>query len=88
MNGPNGLVDEPRQNPGILDIYSWKYRQQTLVPMSYSTHGGDDVGVFATGPLSPIFHNIVDNTMIAQTMKFALGVSPYVSDDKPCDLFP
>ena len=87
MNGPNGLIDEPRKNPGLLDIYSWTYQQQTLVPMPYASHGGDDVGVYATGPMSPIFHITVDNTMIAQAMKFALSINPYASGKKPCEQF-
>ncbi|VDM31385.1 unnamed protein product [Hydatigera taeniaeformis] len=69
MNGPNGLINESRKNPGVLDIYSWTYMQQALVPLPYASHGGDDVGVYAIGPMSPIFHVTVDNTMIAQAMK-------------------
>nr|CDS24570.1 alkaline phosphatase [Echinococcus granulosus] len=85
MNGPNGLINEARRNPGILDIFSWTYRQQTLVPLPYSSHGGDDVGVYATGPMSPIFHVTVDNTMIAQAMKFALGAYPFDQKKTPCE---
>ncbi|KAL5963706.1 Alkaline phosphatase [Taenia solium] len=84
MNGPNGLVNESRKNPGVLDIYSWTYRQQTLVPLSFASHGGDDVGVYAIGPMSPIFHVTVDNTMIAQAMKFALGAEPFNKKATPC----
>ncbi len=85
MNGPNGLINEPRKNPAILPRFDWTYMQQALVPFPYSTHGGDDVGVYAIGPMSAVFHTTVDNTMIAQTMKFALGVAPYEKTEKPCD---
>ena len=85
MNGPNGLINESRKNPALLDIFSWDYRQQTLVPLPIATHGGDDVGVYATGPMSPIFHITVDNTMIAQAMKFALGLNPFANTNKPCE---
>lgn len=85
MNGPNGLINESRKNPAFEPIFDWKYRQQTLVPLTFSTHGGDDVGVYANGPLSPIFHVTVDNTMIAQAMKFALGVSPFDNKQSPCE---
>lgn len=84
MNGPNGLINESRKNPGVLDIYSWTYKQQTLVPLPYASHGGDDVGVYAIGPMSPIFHVTVDNTMIAQAMKFALGAEPFDKTQTPC----
>uniref|UniRef100_A0A5K3FPB1 Alkaline phosphatase n=1 Tax=Mesocestoides corti TaxID=53468 RepID=A0A5K3FPB1_MESCO len=85
MNGPNGLTNESRKNPAVLDTYAWTYKQQTLVPLSFASHGGDDVGVYATGPMSAIFHVTVDNTMIAQAMKFALGVEPYTNSTYPCE---
>ena len=85
MNGPNGLNHTARTNPALADWKDWKYKQQALVPMDIATHGGDDVGVYAIGPLSPIFHTTVDNTMIAQAMKFALGVAPFNSASRPCE---
>lgn len=87
MNGPNGLNKDPRPNPAYEPIYDWSYRQQTLVPIPFSSHGGDDVGVYATGPLSAFFHATVDNTFIAQTIKLALGANPFYRQKTPCDGF-
>ncbi|VDO15581.1 unnamed protein product, partial [Rodentolepis nana] len=84
MNGPNGLNQDFRKNPSYEDIFAWGYQQQTLVPLRFSSHGGDDVGVYAIGPQSPFFHANVDNTFIAQTMKLALGVKPFKKKNSPC----
>ncbi len=86
MSGPAGKT--PRDDPTNASLHSWYYRQDTLVPLPYASHAGDDVGVYATGPFSEIFHRTVDNTFIAQAMKFALGVEPYVTTNPPCDSLP
>ncbi|VDL99696.1 unnamed protein product [Schistocephalus solidus] len=79
LTGPAGLTNKSRSDPAQDDIYSWKYKQQSLVPLFYSTHGGDDVGVYATGPFSRLFTKTIDNTFISQAMKYAMGVEPYDS---------
>lgn len=87
MNGPAGLIKDPRVNPAYQPIFDWSYKQQSLVPLHFASHGGDDVGVYATGPLSAFFHAIVDNTFIAQTMKLAMGVEPFSQKKMPCEGF-
>ncbi|VDL94519.1 unnamed protein product [Schistocephalus solidus] len=84
ITGPAGLVNKSRSNPANEDIYSWKYKQQSLVPLFYSSHGGDDVGVYATGPFSRLFTKTIDNTFISQAMKYAMGVEPY-DKVEPCE---
>ncbi|KAL7061778.1 hypothetical protein AAHC03_01480 [Spirometra sp. Aus1] len=84
LTGPAGLINETRSDPAKEDIYSWKYKQQSLVPLFYSTHGGDDVGVYATGPFSRLFTKTIDNTFISQAMKYAMGVGPYKTVE-PCE---
>ncbi|VDK81215.1 unnamed protein product [Dibothriocephalus latus] len=83
LTGPAGLTNETRSDPSKDDIWSWKYKQQALVPLFYSTHGGDDVGVYATGPFSRLFTKTIDNTFISQAMKYAMGVYPY-DNIEPC----
>lgn len=87
MTGPNGLKqNQIRSNPATQNLSSYDYKQQALIPTSYAFHGGDDVGVYATGPMSHIFHTTIENTMIAHAMKLAIGVSPYGGLKKPCDV--
>nr|VZI27318.1 unnamed protein product [Spirometra erinaceieuropaei] len=83
MNGPGAKINETRANLSAIadaELMDKDFLQQALVPLKWSTHGGDDVGVYATGPFSWMFHRTVDNTFIAQTMKYALCVEPYTSE--------
>ena len=46
------------------------------VPLKKETHGGDDVGIFSTGPWSHLFHNVHEQTYIAHVMSFAACIGP------------
>ncbi len=49
--------------------------------LPWATHAGEDVGLYAAGPFSWLFHATVDNTFVAQSMKFALCVEPYQREE-------
>ncbi|VDK48080.1 unnamed protein product [Dibothriocephalus latus] len=57
-----------------------EFRQQALVPLTDATHGGEDVGVYATGPFSHLFHRNIDNTYLAHVMKWSLCLPPYQTE--------
>ncbi|BHF58758.1 hypothetical protein SprV_0100171300 [Sparganum proliferum] len=87
MNGPGAKVNQSRDNLNEVDeatLQSSNYAQQALAPLQWSTHSGEDVGVYAHGPFSWMFHRTVDNTFIAQTMKYAMCVEPF-TEEKHCD---
>ncbi|VDN09809.1 unnamed protein product [Dibothriocephalus latus] len=84
MTGPEAPKGEPRSDPSTGDYFDWKYRQQAVVPLVIATHAGDDVGVYATGPWSRLFTKTVDNTFIAQAMKYAMGAPPF-DNSEPCE---
>nr|VZI13627.1 unnamed protein product [Spirometra erinaceieuropaei] len=80
MNGPGARTEEPRADLhefSSAQLTDKEFRQQALVPLSDATHGGEDVGVYATGPFSHLFHRNIDNTYLAHVMKWSLCLSPY-----------
>lgn len=56
--------------------------QQTVVPLSSETHAGEDVAIYARGPMSHLFHGTHEQTYIAHVMAYASCVGLY-SD--PCE---
>ena len=52
------------------------YQQSRLVPLNYETHAGEDVGIYATGPMSHLFHGVHEQNYIAHVMAYASCVGP------------
>lgn len=48
-----------------------EYRFQAAIPKSYETHGGEDVAIFARGPMSHLFHGVHEQNYIAHVMAYA-----------------
>ena len=60
------------------------YQQSRLVPLNYETHAGEDVGIYATGPMSHLFHGVHEQNYIAHVMAYASCVGPNTDHcDKP-----
>ncbi|VDO06351.1 unnamed protein product [Rodentolepis nana] len=80
-SGSAGKVNELRgdlNGKEILAKLSDKENKlPAFIPLNSSTHGGEDVGVYATGAFSQFFHSTVDNTFIAQLMKYAMCLYPF-----------
>lgn len=76
-SGPAAKVNESRKNVNDANVNDMEYRQSSLVPLYASTHAGEDVGVYAAGPFSYLFHSTIDNTFIAHAMKYAMCLRPY-----------
>lgn len=47
------------------------YIQQSAVPMKWETHGGEDVAVYASGPMAHLFHGVQEQNYIAHVMAYA-----------------
>lgn len=47
------------------------YAFPSTVPLSETTHGGDDVAVYATGPWSHLFTGTYEQNFIAHAMRYA-----------------
>ncbi|XP_050415131.1 alkaline phosphatase [Patella vulgata] len=87
-NGPggalvNGTDGHPgRQNLTGVDTTDPEYVFQAAVHMSSETHSAEDVGIFAIGPMSHLFHGVHDQNYIAHVMAYASCVGP---NKKHCD---
>lgn len=68
--GP-GYTGNGRQNITGIDTTNKDYRQQAAVPRKSVTHSGEDVAVYATGPMSHLFDGVFDQQYIAHAMAYA-----------------
>ncbi|XP_026808453.1 membrane-bound alkaline phosphatase-like [Rhopalosiphum maidis] len=64
-----------RVNVTSEDIKKLDYTYPSLVDLSSETHGGDDVMVFARGPMSHLFTGNYEQNQIALGMAMAAGIS-------------
>ena len=55
------------------------YVAPALVPMEAETHGGEDVAIYANGPMSHMFRGVVEQNYIAHVMAYASCVGEYTS---------
>jgi alkaline phosphatase len=70
--GPKHAPHEPSDaqpstgRPDLTDVDTEApdYLQESMVPLKSETHGGDDVGIWATGPGSAAFHGTVEQNTI------------------------
>ncbi|KAM7339647.1 hypothetical protein ACRRTK_000262 [Alexandromys fortis] len=77
-NGP-GYALSSGERPTVTSEESSdpSYRQQTAVPLSSETHGGEDVAIFARGPQAHLVHGVQEQSYIAHVMAFAGCLEPY-----------
>jgi alkaline phosphatase len=59
-------ADSPRSRPdlGTVDTEAPDYLQEALVPLKSESHGGDDVGIWASGPGSAAIRGTVEQNAI------------------------
>lgn len=55
------------------------------VPVVDETHGGDDVGVYASGPWSHLFIGTYEQSNIPVAMAFAAKIGMYAEGPKECN---
>nr|CAB3221345.1 CiAP endoderm-specific alkaline phosphatase precursor [Phallusia mammillata] len=85
-NGPGfrGKTNEScqgRENLTTEITESPEYLQQTAVPLDSESHGGEDVAVYALGPMAHLFHGTHDQTYIARVMRYASCLGDETSGD-------
>lgn len=73
-NGPGAKVNEPRNDPAQEDTTALNYQQQSLVPTSSETHGGEDVLLKAAGPSAHLFHGTLEQHSVYHIAKHILGM--------------
>ncbi|MDN3639010.1 alkaline phosphatase [Simiduia curdlanivorans] len=67
-----------KPNPGRhlhqkVDTQQKGFFQESLVPLSSETHGGEDVAIFAGGPWAHLFHGTHEQHYIYHVMRYAAG---------------
>ncbi|XP_060098722.1 intestinal-type alkaline phosphatase-like [Heteronotia binoei] len=83
-NGPGyQITNQSRPNVSAVESESNSYHQQAAVPLSSETHGGEDVAIFAKGPMAHLFHGVQEQTHVAHAMAFAACLEPYTSCGLP-----
>lgn len=79
-NGPGSLfregVDLSDGRPALTagEVKETDFLQQSLVPMSSETHGGQDVTIYADGPQAWLFSGVVEQNYIFHVIVDALGL--------------
>lgn len=53
--------------------------QQAAVPLDTETHGGEDVAIYAKGPMSYLFHGVKEQNYVAHVMAYAACLKPYTN---------
>ncbi|XP_077167668.1 alkaline phosphatase, tissue-nonspecific isozyme [Paroedura picta] len=71
-NGPGyKVVAGERENVSWVDFAHANYQAQSAVPLRQETHGGEDVAVFAKGPMAHLLHGVHEQNYIPHVMAFA-----------------
>jgi alkaline phosphatase len=78
-NGPGsalapGKNAKVRPAPAAAEAADIDYKQQSLVPFAYETHGGQDVAIYASGPDAYLFSGVVEQNYIYHVIDAALGL--------------
>nr|XP_043871891.1 alkaline phosphatase-like isoform X2 [Solea senegalensis] len=77
-NGPGYVhVNGTRGNITMVDYYDEEYMQQAAVPLDAETHGGEDVAIYAKGPMAHLFHGVKEQNYVAHVMAYAACLEPY-----------
>lgn len=63
----------PTSTPSLPSLSSEEnnYKAQSAVPLSMETHGGEDVAVFAKGPMAHLLHGVHEQNYIPHVMAYA-----------------
>ncbi|XP_035217329.1 alkaline phosphatase, tissue-nonspecific isozyme-like [Stegodyphus dumicola] len=81
-NGPGYNRDFPtgRENLTGTNTEEKNYVQQSAVPRRWDTHGGEDVPVYAHGPMAHLFRGVLEQTYIPHAMAYAACIGPQRND--------
>jgi len=71
-----------RENLFGVDTGDINYIQQSAVPLGEETHGGEDVGIYARGPMAHLFHGVQENTFVMHVAAYASCIG---DDKRHCD---
>jgi alkaline phosphatase len=78
-NGPGHLNPNRIVNLTEEVVDDSNYMYESAVHKSYETHGGEDVAIYASGPLAYLFDGTVEQSHIAHVMAYSACIGPYNS---------
>jgi alkaline phosphatase len=73
-NGPGYRGPGARPDLTAIDTAAPDYQQEATVPLESETHGGEDVAIFAGGPLAHLFRGVLEQHVIYHVMAEALDL--------------
>ncbi|XP_075680788.1 alkaline phosphatase-like isoform X2 [Dermatophagoides pteronyssinus] len=76
-NGPGFRTIKQRTSQIHDNLYQLKYRVHSAVYTKEANHAGEDVAVFAIGPMAHLFGGTHEQSHIAHVMGFAACIGPY-----------
>lgn len=86
-NGP-GYYNTYKPEGGRINLTETNFKDpylqyMTTVPLDFETHGGEDVGIYASGPQSELFVGNYEQSFIPVLMAHAAKIGPY-DNEKAC----
>ena len=69
-------------NLGTHEHAAFDYRQPSGVPLDSETHGGDDVGIWAAGPMAHLVHATHEQSYIGHVMSLAGCIGPHAASPR------
>ncbi|KAL7029974.1 hypothetical protein ACKWTF_006456 [Chironomus riparius] len=92
-NGPgfaHTFVDGKRVDPNTLGMDDPKFQYPATVPREKDTHGGEDVAVYASGPMAHLFSGNYEQNTIPLIMAYIMKIGPYAAEEKSasCAIMP
>lgn len=74
-----------RRNLTGVDTTDKEFRPLAAVPTykGSETHGGEDVAVYAHGPMAHLFHRVHEQSYVAHVMAYSACIGPYTDCDRP-----
>ncbi|GFS34737.1 alkaline phosphatase, tissue-nonspecific isozyme [Nephila pilipes] len=81
-NGPgyNHNFPSGRENLTSVNTEDKNFIQQSAVPRRWDSHGGEDVPVYAHGPMAHLFRGVVEQTYVPHALAFASCIGPQRDD--------
>lgn len=73
-----------RIDPSIYNYSNPFHRYAATIPLLSETHGGEDVGIYASGPESHLFIGNYEQSYIPILMAHAARIGPFAPEDGQC----
>lgn len=69
-----------REDVSKYDYSKMDQRYMATVPMDAETHGGDDVAVWASGPMSHLFRGVYEQNTLPYLISYIAQIGDYYDD--------